>query len=203
MHIKLKAIYTLVEQLYTGAQRTIAAAMHKKHPPTLIKETLEKLSVLPQRIDNLKRASARAGALTALSREKAWHADLDPEDLANSCPSVKEDGSTFSADDFAEIARAMRPLASKLAEETNLSQYQAAYDAENKKMKVPVHQEVDLIPPTHKHTFAPDIDVSNLIDEEAVFRALTGINWASPDFQPMDNQEEEAQDDPEASTCQD
>ena len=162
--------------------------------------------MLPQRIDDLKRAYARAGALTALSRSKAWQADLDPKDLANGCPSVKEDGSPFSADDFAEIARAMRPLASKLAEETDLYQYQAAYDAENKKIKVPIHQEVDLIPSTRKHTFAPDIHPSNLIDDEVVFRALTGINWSTPDFQPMDNQgaeEEEAQDDPEASTRQD
>ena len=61
--------------------------------------------------------------MTALSRAKAWQADLDPEDLANGCPSVKEDGSAFSVDDFAEIARAMRPLASKLADETNLATY--------------------------------------------------------------------------------
>ena len=143
--------------------------------------------------------------MTALSRAKAWQADLDPEDLANGCPSVKEDGSPFSADDFAKIAREMRPLASKLAEEIDLSQYQVAYDAENKKVKAPVHQEVDLIPPTRKHTFAPDIDPSSLIDDEAVFRALTGINWATPDFQPMDNQgeEETKQDDLEASSHQD
>src|SRR3989337_2393822 len=134
MRIRLKAVYTLVEKLYTGAQRTIAAAIHKKQPPTIIKETLEKLSVLPQRIEELKRASAGAGALTALSRAKAWQADLDPEDLANGCPSVKEDGSDFSADNFAEIARAMRPLARKLADETSLSTYQAAYDADNKRV---------------------------------------------------------------------
>ena len=65
--------------------------------------------------------------MTALSRAKAWQADLDPKDLANGCPSVKEDGSPFSAADFAEIVRGMRPLASKLAEETDLSQYQAVY----------------------------------------------------------------------------
>ena len=70
----------------------------------------------------------------------------------------------------------MHPLASKLAKETNLSTYQAAYDVENKKMKASVHQETDLTPPICKHTFAPDIDPSNLIDDEAVFRALTGIN---------------------------
>lgn len=52
MLIWLKAVYTLVEQLYTGAQRTIAATLHKKSPSTLIKDTLEQLSVLPRRIDD-------------------------------------------------------------------------------------------------------------------------------------------------------
>ena len=147
MRVRLKVVYTLVEQLYTGAQRTIAATMHKKAPSTLIQNTLKQLSVLPKRIEDLKRGAARAGALTALSRAKAWQADLDPEDLANGCPSVKEDGSNFSAEDFAEIARAMRPLESKLADETSLSIYQAAYDADNKKIGAPVHQPTDLIPP--------------------------------------------------------
>ena len=71
-------------------------------------------------------------------------------------------------------------------------------------MKAPVHQQMDLTPPIRKHTFAPDIDLSNLIDDEVVFRALTGINWATPDFQLMDKEgvedEEEVQEDPEAST---
>ena len=166
------------------------------------------MSVVSKRIEELKQASARASALTVLSRAKAWQADLDPEDLANGCPSVKEDGTPLSAYDFAKIVRSVRPLATRLAEETKLSQYHAAYDADNKKVKVPIHQETYLIPPIRKHTFAPDIDPSNLIDDEAVFRALTGINWATPDFQLMDNQgaeeeeEEETQDDPEASTRQ-
>ena len=189
-----------------GAQRTIAAALHKKQSPSLIKETLERLSVVSERIEELKQASARASALTTLSREKAWQADLDPKDLANGCPSVKEDRTPFSVDDFADIVRSMRPLAARLVEETNLSQYQAAYDVDNKKMKAPIHQETDLIPPIRQHTFAPDIDPSNLIDDKVVFRALTGINWATPDFQLMDNQgakeEEEAHDDPEATTRQ-
>ena len=98
----------------------------------------------------------------------------------------------------------MRPLATRLAKETKLSQYQASYDADNKKVKAPIHQETNLIPPIRKHTFAPDINPSNLIDDEAMFRALTGIGWATPNFQLMDKQgaedEEEAQDDPEAST---
>ena len=96
MRVRLKVVYTLVEQLYSGAQRTIAATLHKKTPSTLIKNTLKQLSVLPKRIDDLKQGAARVGALTALSRAKAWQTDLDPEDLANGCPSVKEDGSAFS-----------------------------------------------------------------------------------------------------------
>ena len=86
---KLKAAYTLREQLYTGAQRVICTAAHNKQPPTLIKDTLEKLSMLPPRIEELKKSAARAGALTTLTRAKAWLADLEPADLANGCPSVK------------------------------------------------------------------------------------------------------------------
>ena len=44
---KLKAAYTLIEQLYTGAQRIICTASHNKPSPTLIKETLAKLSMMP------------------------------------------------------------------------------------------------------------------------------------------------------------
>ena len=63
--------------------------------------------------------------MTALSQAKAWQPDLDSEDLANGCPSVKEDRSPFSADNFAKIAREMRPVASKLAKEIDLPQYHA------------------------------------------------------------------------------
>ena len=71
-------------------------------------------------------------------------------------------------------------------------------------MKAPVHETVDLIPPTRKRTFTPDIDPSSRIDDEAIFRVLTGINWATSDFQPMGEEEEEepVQDDPESSTHQ-
>ena len=73
-------------------------------------------------------------------------------------------------------------MASKLADETDLSKYNPAYDADNTKVKALVHEAVDLIPPTRKHTFAPDIDPSTLIDDEAVYKAFTGINWATSDF---------------------
>ena len=94
----------------------------------------------------------------------------------------------------------MRPWASKLAEETDLCKYHPVYDAKNSKVKAPVHEAMDLIPPTRKHTFAPDIDPSILIDNEAVFKALAGIDWSSRNFQTTEEEEEPAQDDPEAST---
>ena len=48
----------------------------------------------------------------------------------------------------------------------------------------------NLIPPIRKHTYAPDVEVSNLISDEAVFQALTGIDWATIDFQPVGGEEE-------------
>ena len=100
MQKKLKVAYTLIEQLYTGAQWIICTASHNKPPPTLIKETLERLSMLPARFEELKRSAARAGALTALTRAKAWIPDLDPADVGNGYPSIKEDGSDFDNDDL-------------------------------------------------------------------------------------------------------
>ena len=83
-----------------------------------------------------------------------------------------------------------------------MSKYQAAYTKENSIVPVSAHDATDLIPPTRKHNFALDIDPSSLIDDEVVFRALTGINWATSDLQPMGEEEEDelVQDDPESST---
>ena len=83
----------------------------------------------------------------------------------------------------------MHPRASKLAEETNLSKYHPVYETTNSKVKAPVHESMDLIPPTRKHNFAPDIDPSTLIDDEAIFKALTGIDLSSPNFQTTQEEE--------------
>ena len=42
--------------------------------------------------------------------------------------------------------REMCPLASKLAEDTDLTHYQPVYDANNKKVNVPTHDAPDLTP---------------------------------------------------------
>ena len=128
--MKQKAAYTLIEQLYSGAQRAICTAAHNKPPPTLLKETIEKLSMLLAHLDELKRSAARSGALTALIRAKAWIPDLESGDIGSGYPSVKEDDSEFNNDDLRRVTREMRPLASKLAEETDLSLYQLVYDSD-------------------------------------------------------------------------
>ena len=67
MRKKLKDAYTLIEQLYTGAQRVICATSYDNAAPTLIKDTLDHLSMTPAQIEELKRSAARAGALLALT----------------------------------------------------------------------------------------------------------------------------------------
>ena len=48
--------------------------------------------MLPARITELKKAAARAGALTTQIRAKAWIPDLEAEDIIKGYPGVKEDG---------------------------------------------------------------------------------------------------------------
>ena len=62
---KLKAAYTLIEQLYTGAQRIITTASHNNPAATLIQESLNRLSMVPARIEELKKSAARTGAINA------------------------------------------------------------------------------------------------------------------------------------------
>nr|XP_020164761.1 MICOS complex subunit MIC60-like [Aegilops tauschii subsp. strangulata] len=53
MLVKLKAVYTLVEQLYTGTQRALAAISPTGQAPTMLIDVLKKLSMLPVRFDEL------------------------------------------------------------------------------------------------------------------------------------------------------
>ena len=176
MVTKLKAVYTLVEQLYTWSQRALAVVAQSNEVPTHLAEVLRRLAVLPQRIQELRRASARAGAIAALSRAKAFLPELDPADIALGYPSLKEDGSAFDQKDFAACMKIVRPVATLIGNDTDLTKYQPGYDAENQRIPTPCYEAISLVPPTRKHTFAPEIDPAGLIDEEAQFEALSGID---------------------------
>ena len=94
----------------------------------------------------------------------------------------------------------MRPLASKLAHEEDLSRYHPGYDLENVRVERPSYDIENLIPPVHKHTFAPDIEPSELINDEAYFHALAKIDWSTPDFQQLPEVvEDPEQADPQSS----
>ena len=56
-----------------------------------------------------------------------------------------------------------------------------------------------LIPPIRKHTFAPEVDPTDFIDDEAEFQSLSSIDWSSLTFQEVEQDEEAERDDPEAS----
>ena len=43
----------------------------------------------------------------------------------------------------------------------------------------------ELKSPARQHTFAPEIDPARLIDEEAQFEALSGVNWKSSTFEVL------------------
>ena len=64
----------------------------------------------------------------------------------------------------------MRPLASQLAEEVNLTAHRSFYDANNHRVDTVVKEVQNLIPPIRKHTYAPDVEPSSLISEEAYFK---------------------------------
>ena len=150
--MKLKAAYTLIEQLYTGAQRVIYATSYDNAAPTLIKDTLARLSMMPTQIEEVKRSAARAGALLALTRAKAWIADLDPVDIAKGFPSEQENGAVFDNYALKRVTREMCPLVSQLAEEANLTVQRSFYDADNKRVEAVIPEVQNLIPPTRKHT---------------------------------------------------
>ena len=132
---KLKAAYTLIEQLYTSVQRVICATFYDNAAPTLIKDTLDRLSTTPAQIEELKRPAARASTLLALTRAKAWIADLDPADISKGFPSAQENGEEFDNDALKRVTREMRPLASQLAKEANLTVHRSFYDANNKRVE--------------------------------------------------------------------
>ena len=96
----------------------------------------------------------------------------------------------------------VRPVATLIGNDTDLAKYQPGYNAENQRIPTPRYEAINLVPPTRKHTFAPEIDPAGLIDEEAQFEALSGIDWKSSTFQVLGTAGGTERDEPETSTQQ-
>ena len=88
----------------------------------------------------MKRSAARVGALLALTRAKAWIADLDPVDIAKGYPGEQENGSAFDNEALKALTKEMRPVASQLAEEVNLTSHRSFYDANNHRVDTTVKE---------------------------------------------------------------
>ena len=97
-------------------------------------------------ITELRRSSVRAGAVAALSQAKAWLPELDPADIATGYPSFKEDGTPFEQEDFATCVKEIRPVATLIADEADLTKYQPGYDEENWRMPTPHYKVTSLVP---------------------------------------------------------
>ena len=55
--MKLKVVYSLMEQLYTGSMQTLKAVMGGKDLPHFIEDVLKKLSSIPKQVEELKRSA--------------------------------------------------------------------------------------------------------------------------------------------------
>ena len=130
--LKLKALYSLTEQLYAGSLFTIKAVMTEKGVPKFMKGVLEVISTIPKQIEELKRSVARKGAMAALSQSLAYAPALNPAEMMDGFSQLKDDGSQFTQEDYAHCMKASRILASRLAADADLSSYQAAYSEDNK-----------------------------------------------------------------------
>ena len=94
---------------------------------------------------------------------------MDPVDIAKGFPDEQADGSTFDNEALKALTKEMRPLSSQLAAEANLTVHRSFYDERNQRVDTTMTEAQNLIPPIRKHTYAPDVEPSNLISEEAVF----------------------------------
>ena len=75
--MKLNAIFTYVEQLFTRSVFAIMAVKNLKYPPRNIKDMLKQLSTVPQCVTEYWKSAARAGANIALAHAKSYFPELD------------------------------------------------------------------------------------------------------------------------------
>lgn len=150
---------------------------------------------MPMQIEELKKSTARSAAMLSLSRAKAYVPDIELSELAGGFPEYNIDGSIFSAKDYTRLMKETRVIASNLVEELDLKRYQSAYDAAGGRINVPAFETVNLTPSRRKHIFAPDVDSSPMMGEDAELQALTTLDWDFDNLQ-IRRRAEPSQNDP-------
>ncbi|KAI4981573.1 hypothetical protein ZWY2020_022065 [Hordeum vulgare] len=196
--LKLKAIYTFTEQLYTRSMLTMKAVMGNKEPIKSTKNMLGCLSMLPPQVEELKRSAACKGALTTLSRCLAYASELKPEEVVAGYPELKDDESEFTEDDYHRVVKESRAAATQLAASLDLNKYQAAYDVNNKKVTPPSFGITSVTPRRPKNPFDFEANLFVFLNDEDESVALSKCNWKFGDLQIEDG-ESSRQGDPEAA----
>ena len=87
---KLKAAYTLIEQLYAGAQRIICIASHNNPAPTLIQDTLKRLSMLPTRVEELKKKESQVADLQENLKSQQAETSKAKEELTSALSAMEQ-----------------------------------------------------------------------------------------------------------------
>ena len=67
-------------------------------------------------------------------------------DISIGYPNLKEDDTSFEEEDFATCVKEIRPVATLIADEADLTRYQPGYDAENRSIPMPHYKVTSLIP---------------------------------------------------------
>ena len=83
-----------------------------------------------------------------------------------------------------------------------LKNYPVDYDANHSRIPSPNLISVNLAPQRRKHIFAPKVDPSSILDDEAIFQALNHYNWDADNLQ-IQEPEDPVSDNPETSQAKD
>ena len=142
------------------------------------------------------KSAARSASILALGRAKAYMPEMDLPELTGGFPEFKTDGTEFSSADYSRCLKETRAVASQIVEELDLKRYQAAYTEDNQRVAPLIFEPIDLTPARRKHIFAPDVDPSIIMGEDAEFQALTTLDWDFDNLQ-IRGRTEPAQDDTE------
>lgn len=113
-----------------------------------------------------------------MARAKAHYEDLELSTLVGGFPE------TYKGKDLDQLTyNALRTEtfvpASQLVQEMKLTRFQSAYSEDGKRVKLGILPPLELAPEGRKNEFAPDIDSSNLIDDEEIFEAFSTVDWAA------------------------
>lgn len=142
---KLKALYTLIKQLFIGGAAAVNAVRGWEKLPQQLAALLGELSTIPEWIEHLKLSACRKGVMCAMTLSKVYHPEMDPALLAGGYPQFKTDNTCFTSKDFQTVFKQTRQYASAIARGIDLKSFQIEYDDQNQQMDVPKPQPFALI----------------------------------------------------------